>query len=528
MARKRLNMRKIKEVLRLRLEQGLSARDVSAACSIGYGTVIDYGNRLKAAGLIWPLPAELSDSQLESLLFPPPPKPKDVNRPVPDWAAVRTELSRKGVTLTLLWQEYKKESPDGFGYSRFVEMYREWEGSHTYTMIQHHRPGEKVYVDFVGLTLTLTDPETGQKGEAQIFAAATGYSQLLYARVCLTQGLREWLDCHVLAFEFFGGAPEVVVPDNLKSGVSRACRYDPDANPSYSDLARHYNVAVLPARTRKPRDKAKVENGVQQIERWILAPLRNRTFFSREEAQEAIDAELLKVNSRQLSDMPLSRRELFEAQEKAFLQPLPAEAFVFFEWRKAKVGPDYHVRFDSQAYSVPHRLCGKRVEVRLTTFRVEVLLDGEIVASHERGFGPRYVSTLEEHMPESHREFAAWTPQRFATWAAESGPCVRKFVEIMLARYVHPEHGFRPAFGIIGLAKQYGDERLERACARALRADATRYSNVKSILEKGLDQLETQPQDDLKPHVKLQAEEGAPPVHENVRGADYFKKEDAA
>jgi transposase len=505
-------MRKIHEVLRLRLEQKMSIRDVSVSCGIGFGTVINYLKLAEDAGLGWPLPGETTDAALGALLFPPK-KSKARSREVPNWSQVRSELSRKGVTLALLWKEYEETTKGGFGYSRFVELFRAWESAHGYTMIQHHRPGEKIYVDFSGMTITLTDPVTGEKTEAQVFCAATGYSQLLYARVCRTQGLRDWLDSHCLAFEFFGGSPEVVVPDNLKSGVKLACRYDPETNPAYADLANHYKVTVLPARVRKPKDKAKVENGVQQIERWVLAPLRDRIFFSIEEAQQAVESELLKVNARKLSDLPFSRMELYEAEEKTFLQPLPAERYCFAEWRKAKVGPDYHVRFESQAYSVPHRLCRQTLDVRLTSSRVEIFQESVLVASHHREPGPRYVSTTPEHMPESHREYAEWTPQRLSRWASESGPCVGEFVQTMLLTYVRPEHGFRPAFGLIGLSKRYGHERLERACARALRAGATKYRNVKSILEKGLDQLDELPE--LAPD---------PVVHENVRGADYFDK----
>lgn len=493
----------------------MSIREISASCGIGFGTVINYLNLAEAAGLSWPLPEEMSDAALDALLFPVRQSRAPV-REVPDWSKIRSELSRKGVTLALLWKEYDESGRCCFSYSRFVELYRAWEGAHGYTMIQHHRPGEKIYVDFSGMTLTLTDPSTGEKTEAQIFCAAAGYSQFLYARVCRTQGLRDWLDSHCLAFEFFGGAPEVVVPDNLKSGVKFACRYEPEKNPAYADLARHYKVTVLPARVYKPKDKAKVENGVQQIERWILAPLRDRIIFSLEEAQEAVSAQLLKVNSRKLSDMPLSRLELFEAEEKAFLQPLPPARYVFAEWRKAKVGPDYHVRFESQAYSVPHRLCRQTLDVRLTSSRVEIFQDSVLVASHQREVGPRYVSTTPEHMPESHREYAEWTPARLSRWASESGPCVGEFVQTMLLTYVRPEHGFRPAFGLIGLSKRYGHDRLERACARALRAGATKYANVKSILEKGLDQLDELP--------SLETSETAPDAHGNVRGETYFDK----
>jgi len=439
MSRDRLKMRKIKEVLRLRLGLGMSARNTARACGIGYGTVIDYDYRAKSAGVGWPLPEGLSEPDLERLLFPES-KVKSEGRPVSDWNRIRAELNaKKSVTLALLWQEYKKAEPDGYGYSRWVELYRLWEGSHSYTMVQRHRPGEKLYVDFVGETLPITNPETGEVRQAQVFAAATGCWQYLFARVCWTQELRNWLDCHALAFEFYGGVFEVVVPDNLKAGVNKACRYEPVKNPAYAELAAHYDVVVLPARAVKPKDKAKVENGVQQIEHWVLAPLRHRTFFSLEEAQEAVDVELAKVNDRKLTGLDHSRREMFEAEEKPLLKALPASRFEYAEWRKAKIGPDYHARFDSQAYSVPHRFCGRTVEIRLTTHRVEVFLEGQIIASHERGIGPRHLSTLDEHMPASHREYAQWTPQRLSRWAAELGPCVGELVEAMLMKYVHPD-----------------------------------------------------------------------------------------
>lgn len=506
-------MRKIREVLRLRLERQRSARDVASSCGLGLATVLEYGYRAKAAGLSWPLPDDLTDVQLEALLFPPPP-PQETVRPLPDWNHVRSELSRKGVTLTLLWQEYKCANADGYNYSRFVELFRAWDGAHSYTMIQHHRPAEKLFVDFSGMTMKLTDPETGEVTEVQIFVSATGYSQFIFARACRTQTLRDWLDCHCLAFEFLGGCPEVLVPDNLKSGVKRPCRYEPEKNPAYAELANHYGVVVIPARSRKPRDKAKVENAVLQVERWVLAPLRDRVFFSLEALQLAMDAELAVLNDKTLTGLTLSRKELFEAEEKERLRALPNSRYAFAQWKKAKVGPDYHVRFGDQAYSAPHRYCGKTVDLKLTSHRVELFLEGELVASHDRGIASRHISTVPEHMPESHREYAQWTPQRLVRWADEFGPATRDLVETMLLGYVHPEHGFRPAFGIVGLSKRYGAERLERACARALRAGATNYASVKSILAKGLDALEAPEQEPL-------------PIlsHANVRGNDYYRKE---
>lgn len=507
-------MRKIREVLRLRWEHKMTAREIAVSCSLGCTTVLEYGYRARAAGLGWPLPDELTDAALEDLLFPPS-VAQDTDRPLPDWSYVRAELNKKGVTMTLLWQEYKRAHPDGYRYSRFVERFRQWEGTHTYSMVQHHRPGEKLFVDFSGMRMQLTNPETGEIHSVEIFVAATGYSQFIFALACQSQALRDWLDAHAKAFEFLGGVPEVVVPDNLKAGVKHPCRYEPEKNPAYAELASHYEVVVLPARSRKPKDKAKVENAVLQVERWVLAPLRNRTFFSLEELQTAIDENLAVLNDKKLTELPLSRRELFEAEEKPRLKALPDSRFSFAEWKKAKVGPDYHVRIGPHAYSVPHRYCAKPVDIRLTNLRVEVYLEGELIASHDRGLGLRHISTLEDHMPKSHLEHAQWTPQRLLGWVSEFGPCTRELVETMLLKYVHPEHGFRPAFGIVGLSSRYGAERLEKACARALRAKATTYSSVKSILAKGLDGLEN-PKD---------AQEATPVAHVNVRGSGYYKPE---
>jgi transposase len=382
-------------------------------------------------------------------------------------------------------------------------------------MLQHHRPGEKLFVDFSGLTMQVTDPQTGERTKAEVFVAATGYAQLIFARACRGQALPDWLDAHVRAFEFMGGCHEVVVPDNLKSGVKASCRYEPEKNPAYADLARHYGIVVLPARSKSPQDKAKVESAVLQVERWVLAPLRNRVFFSLEELQEAIEPKLAQLNDRKLTDVAHSRRGLFEAEERPNLGALPESRYVFAQWKKAKVGPDYHVRLASHAYSVPHRYCGKTVDIRLTTYRVEVYLEGALVAAHDKGIGIRHISTVPQHMPESHREHAAWTPQRLLGWAGEFGPCTRELVETMLLAYVHPEHGFRPAFGIVGLSKRYGAERLEKACARALRAGATSYHSVKSILAKGLDALEIS-----------QEEPPAAFTHANVRGPEYYMAEE--
>jgi transposase len=417
----RLSMRKIREVLRLRLETGLSARQVAASLQLARSTVGEYERRFAAAGLIWPLPAALSDTELERRLFPPPPPVCRATRAVPDWAVIHQELRRPGVTLMLLWEEYRAADPQGFAYSWFCEHYRAWAGKLDVVMRQTHRAGEKLFVDYAGQTVEVIERASGEVRRAQIFVAVLGASNYTYAEATWTQALPDWIGSHVRAFEYFGGVTEILVPDNLKSGVQRTCRYEPDLHPTYAELANHYGVAVIPARVRRPRDKAKAEVGVQVVERLILAALRHRTFFSLAELNAAIAVLLDRLNRRPFKKLPGSRCEAFATLDQPLLRPLPAAPYVFATGKRVRVRIDYHVEVDGHYYSVPYALVKQPLDARLTAHTVECFHKGQRVASHVRSHRKGHHTTVSEHMPKAHREYAAWTPQRLVHWAEQTG-----------------------------------------------------------------------------------------------------------
>jgi len=431
---------------------------------------------------------------------------------VPDWSDVHTELKRKGVTLTLLWEEYQASAPQTYRYSQFCELYRRWAGKQKLSMRQIHKAGEKLFVDYAGQTLPIVNPRTGEIWESQIFISTLGASSYTFAEATWNQGLADWLGSHRRAFEFIGGVPEIIVPDNLKSAVTKPCRYDPDLNPSYQDLAEHYGTAVIPARVRKPQDKAKVEVAVQIVERWILARLRNHTFFSLAEANAAISELLIDLNNRPFKKLPGSRREAFELLDQPVLNPLPTTPYEFAGWKKVRVSIDYHVEVEGHYYSVPYQLQGKQLDARITAGCIELCHKNKRVASHARSPHKGRHTTIAEHMPKAHKSYVDWTPKRLIDWAAQTGPQTAAMVDAILASRCHPQQGFRSAMGLIRLSKVYGVERLEAACALALAGQATSYKSVKSILETGLDK---QPQ---------QAEliQTEPIKHNNIRGGNYY------
>ena len=508
----RLSMRKIREVLRLHLACGLSARRIAQSTAIGRTTVGEYLQRFKASGLSWPLPETLSDAELEQRLFPPLPKVPTEQRPVPDWHQVHTELRRPGVTQFLLWQEYKQTHPEGFQYSWFCDQYRLWRGTIDHSMRQSHLAGEKLFVDYAGQTVEVVDHRTGEVRQAQIFVAVLGASNYTFAEATWSQQLADWIGSHVRAFNFFGGVSAVVVPDNLKSGVHKAHRYEPDLNPSYAEMACHYGTSVLPARVRKPKDKAKVEGGVLLVERWILAALRNRTFFSLTELNQAIGELLERLNQRAFKKLPGSRLEHFQTIDKPALMPLPATLYVFAQWKKARVHIDYHVEVDGHYYSVPHTLVKRQLDVRYTATTVECFHQGQRVASHVRSALKGRHTTLAEHMPKSHREVAQWTPQRLIDWAQKTGPATASLIETILHRRKYPQQAFRTCLGILRLGQGYGEDRLEAACRRALLIGAYSYKSLDSILRNGLDRQTTDPQQTLALDVE----------HDDIRGAHYY------
>jgi len=505
-------MRKIHEVLRLKYEQGRSNREIGISCGIGSSTVSEYIQRVRRAGLSWPLPGHLSEAALEQLLFPPPP-PQGCVRRLPDYPTIHRELqSRKSVTLHLLWQEYREQDPDGYQYSWFCQHYREWAGRLDVVMRHEHRAGEKMFVDYAGQTVEIIDRETGEVHPAQIFVAVLGASNYTFAEASLSQQLDDWIMSHVRAFSFFGGVPEVVIPDNLKSGVHKSCRYEPELNPTYQDLACHYRTVVLPARSRKPRDKAKVEAGVLLVERWILARLRHHTFFSLAELNREIRRLLQILNNKPFKKLPGSRQSRFDELEKSALRPLPATPYELAHWKKAMVHLDYHVEVEGHYYSVPYTLVKKQVDIRSTTGTVECFYRGQRIASHMRDHARGRHTTLREHMPAKHRKYAEWSPERFKRWAAKIGPQTALFAEVLLAQRAYPQQAYRTLLGILRLAKVYGEQRLEAACERALHFNTLSYRSMESILKNGLDQR--------PPAAK--SDDGNPVQHSNIRGADYY------
>lgn len=504
-------MRRIKDVLRLQAA-GLSRRQVAKSCGIARSTVAEYLKRAEAAGLSWPLPASLDDTELEQRLFPPPVTIPAEQRAMPDWPLVHRELKRKGVTLQLLWDEYKAATPEGYQYSWFCEHYRAWLGKVDVVMRQDHRAGEKLFVDYAGQTVEIVDRDTGEVKEAQIFVAVLGASNYTYAEATLTQTLPDWIGSHVRAFSYFGAVPAILIPDNIKSGVHLAHRYEPELNATYAEMGRHYGVAIIPTRSAKPRDKAKVESGVLVVERWILARLRNRSFFSVAELNAAI-AELLEdLNARPFKKLPGNRKELFETLDRPAMRALPGSAYEYAEWKKVRVNIDYHVAIDKHYYSVPYQLVKEELEARVTSNIVELLHKGKRVTSHRRSRRPGRHTTVTAHMPKAHRDYAEWTPERLVRWAKETGRATAKLVETILTSRPHPQHGFRACLGIMRLGKTYGEVRLEAASRRALAIGACSYKSVESILKNGLDK---------KPLPATTVE--SPAIeHDNLRGPDYY------
>ena len=509
MPRKGLSMRKVREVLRLHFGAGLSARAVARSCNIARSTVGEYIQRAQNAGLSWPLPADMDDTQLEAALFKRP--SYRTTRPLPDMSYLYTEMSRKGVTLQLLWHEYKQAYPDGYGYTQFCEYYRRGRKKLGLILRQEHRAGEKAFTDWAGQTVPIVDRDTGEITFASIFVAVLGASNYTYAEAFHSKILAHWIMAHIHSFEFFQGSPEVVVDDNLKTGVTKACPYEPEIHPAFQDMAAHYGTVVIPTRVRKPRDNAKAEAGVLLVERWILAALRNRTFFSVAELNAAVWGLLEKLNNKKFKKLPTTRRELFETLDRPALKALPEQRYPFVDWKTAKVNIDYHIEVERHFYSVPHQLTGEQVDVRLGPQVVEVLYKNRRVASHVRSYVPGCATTNPEHRPKAHQEYLDWTPSRIIEWAAKTGPATASLVEIIMASKPHPEQGYRACLGIIRLAKRYSHERVEAACKRSLAIKGYSYKSVSSILKAGLDQ------------VPLKQETSKPgPMHQNIRGPEYY------
>jgi transposase len=506
-------MRQVREILRLTYSVRVPGREIARRLGIAPSTVRETVTRFQAAGLAWPLADDVTEEALEASLYGAAGSKQGHRRIAePDWAAIQRELKRKHVTLSIVWDEYIEQHPDGYRYSRFCELYRGWEGRLSLTMRQSHAGGDKLFVDYAGDGVPVVDRLTGEIRYAQIFVAVMGASNFTYAQATWTQGLADWIAAHTQAFAVIGGVPRLLVPDNTKVAVIKACLYDPQINRTYAEMATHYDTAILPARPRRPRDKAKVELGVLLVERWLLGRLRHRTFFNLNEVNAAIGEFLTRLNEeRPIRRLGVTRRQLLEELDRPMLKPLPAEPYVFAERRMRRVGLDYHVEVDGHYYSVPHRFVRAEIEARSTARTVELFVRGERIAAHLRMSGNHKHTTVADHMPSSHRRYADWTIERIRQDAAAIGPITAALCEQILEHKRHPEQGFRACLGIVRLAKPFGAERLEAAAARAIDIGARTYGSVKSILDNNLDR-----------HPAHKPADGAAIVHPNIRGPRYY------
>jgi transposase len=512
MASERLSMRKIREILRHKWALGRSHREVAASLGVSVGAVSAAEQRARQARLDWSTVESLDDDGLEARLYGASAAQR--RRPLPDPIYLHTERKKPGVTLELLHHEYLERHPEGYGYTQFCEHYRRWCQDRRLSMRQVHRAGEKLFVDYSGKKPQLTDCDTGEVREVELFVAVLGASNYTFAEATASQQIADWIQSHVHALEFLGGVPAAVVPDQLKTGVTRACRYEPELQRSYEEFARHYGTVILPARPAHPRDKAKAEVGVQIAQRWILARLRHETFFALAVINQRIGELLGELNDRRMRHYRASRRALFEALDRPALKPLPATRYQHALWKFVRANIDYHVEFDGHYYSVPFPLRQETFDLRSTATTVEIFHHGQRLVAYRRSYLRGRHTTTPEHMPKSHQAHLEWSPARIARWAGTIGPSTETLVRAILADRPHPEQGYRSCLGILRLAKRYGEVRLEAACQRALTVAARSYRHVESILKHGLDRM---PAPDASPH------DGPPVVHANLRGRDYYR-----
>ncbi len=511
MPQERLTVRKIKEILRLKYEAELSNRVIAGACKVSNSTVGEYLKRAETAGISWPL-GEIGEEELYQKLFPEKAVAEERKYPLPDWEEIQKDKRKKGVTMQLLWQEYKEKYPEGYQYSRFCEYFQRWKNSQIEPRMHiEHTGGEQMQVDYAGLKIPVTDPETGEISQVPVFVAILPASNYIYAEAQSSENQCNWNNGHVRALEYFEGVPKIVVPDNLKTGITKPNYYEPGVNLAYQELAEYYQFAVLPARTKKPRDKGSGENGVQNVERWVIAPLRNRKFFGLQEINLAIKEQLEKLNNKVMKSVGRTRRQEFEEIDRPNLRPLPEKPYEYAERKTATVNIDYHIEFDEHLYSVPHILIHQQVDVRATERMVEISHNGKSVAIHPRNFRRGRFSTLREHMPPNHQFMDDINSDRLIEWASKIGPQTATLVNATLRSRPFPEQAYRSCLGILSLAKKHDRRLLEQACQSVFEAKEFSYSAVAQEL------------------IYLQKQAIPPlvetlPAHENIRGAEYYKE----
>ena len=506
-------MRKLREILRLRLTAELSMRQIKASLRVSVGAIQKVVSQAEALGLDWPAIEQLDDQQLANAIYPESDTRISSQFQLPDWIEVHRELKRKGVTKHLLWEEYSQQYPNSsYSYPQYCSLYKDWLTKQKRSMRQIHKAGEKLFVDYAGQTMPIVCGDTGEARFAQIFVAVLGASNYVFCEATWSQSLPDWLGSHARAFDFLGGAPRLVVPDNLRSGVTKACRYDPDINPSYQQLAAHYGTAIMPARPRKPQDKSKAEVGVQIIERWILARLRHHTFFSLAELNQCIRSLLDEVNNKPFKQLKGTRQQWFESLDKPALMPLPKHTYQYTDIKTVKVNVDYHVQYDQHLYSVPHHLVGEKLALHAKENLIELYFHNQRITSHARKYHPG-MTTEPEHMPVKHEKHHQWNAGRLMNWAKDLGDEVLLWVKAILKQKQHEQQAYRICLGLLNLSRTYPAQRLNNACAIANQHKLYRLKQIKAILLSNRDQLlpEAKEQPSLLPQ-----------SHENIRGPKSF------
>lgn len=508
MPRKRTQMKRIKDVLRLKIDVGLSHRDIAKCTQLGPSTVSEIISRFKRSGLSWPLPNALDDKALETKLYQG--KATNKGKRLPDFSNMHQELKRTGMTKLLLWEEYCEIEPEtAYRYTQYCEHYQRWLKKQKRSMRQLHKAGDKLFIDFCGPTVPIVNPDTGEFRKAQIFVATLGATNYTYVEACESQKQESWLTAHANAFEFFGGVPKLLIPDNLKAAVTRADKHLPVLQENYARLARHYGTAIMPARPYKPQDKGKVENAVLLVERWILMRLRNHAFYSLAALNQEIKRLLDDLNNRQQRLLPGSRKALFERIDKPALNPLPQQRYEYIDTRQAKVGPDYHVLYNKHAYSVPHQLVGERLSLEASARMVRIYHHGKLVSQHPRSHKEGGFTTLKAHMPEAHSK-ARWSPSRLLSWGENIGSATRAVIAIQLNSRPHPEQAIKTCLATLSLGKQYGNGQLELACQQALLLERPHRQVILNLLK--------------HPKQHSMPEQEEPVVnHYNLRGQDYYQ-----
>jgi len=513
MATKRITMRQLREILRLRLHAELSMRQIRDSLRLSLGAIQKSVSKAEELDLRWDAIEKLDDQQLAAKIYPQADAVKSSTKVLPDWVEIYQELKGKGMTKQLLWEEYTQQYPNrSFSYAQYCLLYRNWLKKQRRSMRQTHKAGEKLFVDYAGQTVSIVTPVTGEIRTAQIFVAVLGASNYTFCEATWSQKLPDWINSHVRAFNFIGGVPTIVVPDNLKSAVTKACRYDPKLNPSYQQLAAHYGTALVPARPLKHKDKAKAEVGVQIIERWILAKLRHQTFFSLSELNQCIKTLLEEVNNKPFKQLKGTRQQWFETIDKPALLPLPKQSYQYTDIKTVKVNIDYHVQYEDHFYSIPHHLVGERIELHAKEYLIELFFHNKRITSHARKYTSG-MTTVSEHMPVKHEKHQKWTPGRLMNWAKDIGDEVLLWVKAVLNQRQHPEQAYRVCLGLLNLSRSYPAERLNKACAIANKNSLFKLKHIKDILLSNQDQLISETKESLPT---------LPQTHENIRGPKSF------